>query len=69
MIIETAWQNFARFVFPATEDYSTLQVRECRRAFYAGFVEGALRGVTPNDEVQIGKEYAIHLDQIEKGEA
>ena len=69
VIIKTAWKNFSRFVYPATEEYSTLQVREARRAFYAGFVEGALRGATPNDELEISKEYAAHLDEIERGEA
>jgi hypothetical protein len=69
VIIEAAWKNFERFVFPATEDYSTLQVREARRAFFAGFVDGALNLRSADDDREIAKEYAVHLDQIEKGEA
>lgn len=69
MIIETAWKQFERFVFPATEEYSTLQVREARRAFYAGYVEAALNVVSPQMELEISKEYAMFLDAIDRGEA
>lgn len=68
-VIKPAWENFERFVLPPSEDFADIQRKEMRRAFYSGFVDGALITRQDAEQQRIAREFAEFLDQMDKGRA
>ena len=66
-MIKPAWENFERFVLLADDGFFDHQRNEMRRAFYSGFVEGALTQRSDAEQQTIAQEFAEFLDQMDQG--